>query len=62
MQRRELIQRLTRAARQQNVTFTLVREGGRHSIYEFGGQQIAIPRHHDINERLALGILREHGA
>lgn len=35
-----------------------LRRGGRHDIWARAGAQEAIPRHRDINERLAMAILR----
>lgn len=62
MKRQELLRRLTAAARAQGVTFALVREGGNHTVYSFGGKMIPIGRHVEIPERTARGILRSVGA
>jgi mRNA interferase HicA len=34
-----------------------VREGSKHTIYRCGSQQIVVPRHREINEITALGIM-----
>jgi mRNA interferase HicA len=34
------------------------RHGGNHDVWTNGEREEAIPRHRDINERLALAILR----
>jgi mRNA interferase HicA len=57
----ELLRRLRRGARKANVDFLFVRHGGAHDIYMYGNQQVPIPRHNEINEQLARGILRQLG-
>jgi len=37
----------------------LVREGGEHSVYQCGRQRSTVPRHTEINELTAQGILRQ---
>lgn len=55
MKRRELIARLQQAGCQ------LLRHGGRHDIYHNPqtGRSQPVPRHPEINERLARKILRD---
>lgn len=55
MKQRELIKRLKRAG------FRLSRHGGAHDIYKRGDDEEKIPRHREINERLAQAILRRWG-
>lgn len=43
------------------MSFTFVRHGGKHDVYSYGGQTVYIPRHPDINEMTARGILRGLG-
>ncbi|MGC4745417.1 type II toxin-antitoxin system HicA family toxin [Micromonospora sp. DT201] len=43
------------------MTFEKVREGGSHTIYRYGPQNVVIPRHKEINEITARGILRSLG-
>jgi mRNA interferase HicA len=59
VKRRELIRKISRAARQAGVDFDLVREGGNHSVYQCGGQPVTIPRHNEINELTARGIMTD---
>ena len=59
MGRDELLRRIRKAAADKDVGFGLVREGGSHSIYRCGGQNVVIPRHRDINEFTARGIMRD---
>jgi mRNA interferase HicA len=51
MKRRVLEQRLT------DLGWRLVRHGGRHDAWQQGARTEAIPRHSEINERLANAIL-----
>lgn len=59
MKRRDLLQKISKAAAAAGTSFTLVREGGGHSIYRCGDQPIAVPRHSEINELTARGIMRD---
>jgi len=36
------------------------REGGGHTVYSKGTQHEVIPRHNEINERLAKALIRKH--
>lgn len=36
------------------------REGGSHTIYTDGEKSEAIPRHNEINERLAKALIKKH--
>ena len=53
MQRRELTKMLEKAG------WYLKRNGGNHDIYTNGSEIEPIPRHPDINERLAKEIIRK---
>ena len=55
MKRRELIRKLEMAG------FTLDRHGGRHDVYRRGIDEEEIPRHKEINDKLARAILRKWG-
>jgi len=61
VKRADLLTRIRKAAAEAGMTFELVREGGRHSIFRFGSQQVVVPRHREINEQTARGILRDLG-
>lgn len=37
----------------------LARHGGKHDIWTNGEREVAVPRHQEINEYTARGILRE---
>ena len=55
MKQRELIKKLEEAG------FKFDRHGGNHDIYTRGNDEEKIPRHREINENLAKGILRKWG-
>ena len=55
MKQRELIKQL------ESVGFRFVRHGGNHDIYKRGEAEEKIPRHREINERLARAILKKWG-
>lgn len=55
MKQRDLIKKL------ENIGFRFERHGGNHDIYSRGNDLEKIPRHKEINERLARAILRKWG-
>lgn len=55
MKRRDLINKLM------SIGFQFERHGGNHDIYRFGDKIEKIPRHKEINEKLAKAILRKWG-
>ncbi|HIY63492.1 MAG TPA: type II toxin-antitoxin system HicA family toxin [Candidatus Mediterraneibacter stercoripullorum] len=55
MKQRDLIKKL------QNAGFRFVRHGGAHDIYKRGQEEEKIPRHKEINEKLARAILKKWG-
>lgn len=59
MKRRTLLAALSRIARSADLSFGLVRHGGRHDVYACGHLIVVIPRHREINERSARGIIAE---
>ncbi len=59
MKRADLIRKITEAAAGKGIDMALVREGGKHSIYRCGTQNVSIPRHREINEHTARGIMRD---
>lgn len=36
-----------------------LRKGGKHEVWTNGDRTVAVPHHREINERLALGILKQ---
>lgn len=55
MKQRDLIKRF------ENAGFKFERHGGNHDIYKRGTEEEQIPRHREINEKLARSLLRKWG-
>ncbi len=55
MKQRDLIKRLEKAG------FVMKRHGSDHDIYRRGNDEEQVPRHREIDERLAKGILKGWG-
>lgn len=55
MKRRELIKRLEKGG------FSFERHGSNHDVYVRNSEREEIPRHKEVNERLALAILKRRG-
>lgn len=55
MKQRDLINKLEKAG------FQFERHGGNHDIYRRGSDIEKVPRHKELNERLARMILRKWG-
>lgn len=60
MKRRDLIKRLSKHARATGHELVLD-EGGKHTKVTIGDRQTTVPRHGEINELTARGILRQMG-
>lgn len=58
MRRADLIKRLREVATSKDEELLLVREGARHTIYRVGDRQVSVPRHREINDLTAQGILK----
>jgi mRNA interferase HicA len=57
VKRSDLVQKIKEAAAAADVDFGKVREGGKHTIYRCGSQRVVVPRHREINELTARGIM-----
>ena len=55
MKQRELVKKL------RSIGFEVERHGGNHDIYKRGDDEEQIPRHKEVNEKLARAILRKWG-
>lgn len=55
MKARELIRRLEKAG------FVFVRHGGKHDVYKRGKDEEQVPRHTELNDRLAAAIIKKWG-
>jgi mRNA interferase HicA len=59
VKRADLIRRIQRAAIAKGHEFGLLREGAAHSLFLCGDKRVVIPRHREINELTARGIMRD---
>lgn len=57
--RRDIIQVIAKAAKAQGLDWSLVREGGSHTMFSLDGLMIPIPRHNEVNEITSRGIYKE---
>ncbi|MDE7290946.1 MAG: type II toxin-antitoxin system HicA family toxin [Treponemataceae bacterium] len=55
MKRKELEKRLKKAG------FVFVRHGGKHDVFQRGKDEEQLPRHTEINEKLAKAIIKKWG-
>jgi len=55
MKRRDLIKKL------EKNSWHLARHGGDHDVYTNGNEVESVPRHSEINERLAKAIIKRRG-
>ena len=53
VKQKDLIKRLEKAG------FKFVRHGGKHDVYKRGKDEEQVPRHTEINEYLAKGIIKK---
>lgn len=49
--------RLREIAGEGRLPLVKVRQGGRHELWQLGGARLVIPRHREINELTARGII-----
>ena len=60
MKRRDLLGKIKKAAKGAGVSWgELARKGSDHDVWELDGMPIPIPRHREINEYTAQGIMRD---
>jgi len=57
VKRAELIRRIGAAARETGVEWRLIREGRSHELWQCGRINVIIPRHREVAELTALGIM-----
>ncbi len=57
MKKRDLVKHLRQIAQSADTELEFVREGRNHEIWTLDGERIVIPRHREINERLARSII-----
>lgn len=59
MKKRDLIKRLRTIAKLSATDLKFVREGANHEVWTIGTNQLVIPRHREINEHTARGIIKK---
>lgn len=59
MKQRDILKALRKMAKTAGVEFVLVRNGANHDIYRLGDLAITMPRHTEVNEMTAKGILKD---
>jgi alpha-L-fucosidase len=60
--RRDIIKIIATAAAAQGVSFTVSREGSRHTVHDLDGIKIPIARHNEIGNQMAEVIYKEAAA
>jgi hypothetical protein len=58
VKRTELLRQLRKIAREKGLVFEM-KEGGVHSKVWIGDRFVTVPRHSEVNELTAKGILRD---
>ena len=58
MKRRDLLKKIAAASADAGVEFSEVREGGNHTVYRCGRDNVIVPRHNEINEITAKSIMK----
>jgi hypothetical protein len=59
VKRTELLRKIRREARRQDVSWATDGSGARHEAWWLGAVKIPVPRHAEISERTAQDILHE---
>ena len=59
MKKRDLIKRLRSIAVAAETDIEFIREGANHEVWAIGGIRLVIPRHREINEHTARGIIKQ---
>jgi len=57
LKRTDLLRQAQSIAKANSTTLDLLREGSGHSIFTINGRRVVVPRHREINEHTARGIL-----
>lgn len=56
---RALEKRIRQEAKRQRVSWTLLRQGANHAVYDLDGVLVPIPRHAEIGEGLTREIYKQ---
>jgi hypothetical protein len=57
--RRDLLRRIREAGQARQLELVEVREGASHTVYVLAGCRFTVPRHTEINEHTAEGIMKD---
>ncbi len=57
--RRDVLKTIQQAAKEAGIDWELDHEGGNHTVYKLGGLMVPIPRHNEIDNRMAVIIFKE---
>lgn len=58
MKRRDLLKKISDAAKAGDLIFASIRNKGDHEVFTLDGQRVIVPRHTEINEVTAREILK----
>jgi hypothetical protein len=58
VKRQELLRKIRKQAKVHDLNLDEVRDSGIHTIFRVGQAQFSVPRHAEINELTAQGIMR----
>lgn len=58
MKQIELLDELRRIAKEKRATLEFVRHGGNHDHYQIRKTRLIVPRHREVPEHTARGIIR----
>ena len=59
MRRRDITRRIASEAKRQDLDWVVARQGANHTVYSLDGLKIPIPRHNEIDDKLAVEIFKE---
>lgn len=59
MKKKELVKHLNGLSKRNGVPFQMLRQGANHELWIFNGQRLTIPRHTEINQLTAKGIISD---
>lgn len=59
MKRTKLMKEIARRAKAEGVDWAFLRQGANHEVWQYGSLRVTVPRHTNINEMTARGILRD---
>ncbi len=59
MKRRDILKRISAAAKSRGLAWELSRHGANHDVYSLDGLIIPIPRHSEIGDRFAQELFTE---